>query len=129
MEAIFEVVVQFVLEFALQFVFEVLGEFGAQCTAEAFRREPRPWMAVIGYVILGLLAGLLSVLLVPVLMTAPYLRILNLLLTPVFGGAAMMLVGAWRRRREQHVVRLDSFAYGYLFALSMALVRFWLAKP
>jgi hypothetical protein len=40
----------------------------------------------------------------------------------------MCLVGAWRLRREQELVRLDRFAYGYLFALAMALVRFYLAK-
>ena len=32
---------------------------------------------------------------------------------------------AWRRRREDELVRLDKFAYGYLFALAMALVRFY----
>jgi hypothetical protein len=39
----------------------------------------------------------------------------------------MGAIGAWRRRRDKAVIRLESFAYGYCFALSMALVRFFFA--
>jgi hypothetical protein len=39
----------------------------------------------------------------------------------------MALIGIWRDRRGQEPIRLDRFAYGYLFALSLALVRFFLA--
>ncbi|GAB3403499.1 hypothetical protein NX774_20845 [Massilia agilis] len=129
MELFLEQLLQIVLEFVVEVFGEVLAEFGLRCTTEAFKREPTPWLAAIGYVILGALAGLVSVFLVPPLLAGMHLRLANLALTPVFAGAVMVLIGAWRRRREQVVVRLDSFAYGYLFALSMALVRFWLAKP
>lgn len=128
MESLLEPLLQIILEFILQVFGEVLAEFGVHCAKEAFKREPTPWMAAIGCVILGALSGLVSVFLVPPLLAGLHLRIANLALTPVFAGAVMVLVGAWRRRREQVVVRLDSFAYGYLFALTMALVRFWLAK-
>lgn len=50
-------------------------------------------------------------------------RYVNLLLTPIGAGIAMALVGAWRRRREQPLIGLDKFAYGWLFALAMACVR------
>jgi hypothetical protein len=36
----------------------------------------------------------------------------------------MALLGAWRARRGQDLIRLDRFAYGYLFALAMAAMRF-----
>jgi len=39
----------------------------------------------------------------------------------------MAILGAWRARRGQQVLRIDRFAYGYLFALSIALVRFYFA--
>jgi hypothetical protein len=52
------------------------------------------------------------------------LQLMNVVLTPVAAGLAMMAMGAWRRRRDQELIRLDKFAYGYLFALAMALVRF-----
>jgi len=51
------------------------------------------------------------------------------LLLEIFGELILQLIGevlaigAWRRRRGQRPVLLDRFAYGYLFALVMALVR------
>jgi hypothetical protein len=40
----------------------------------------------------------------------------------------MCALGAWRARRGGVVLRIDRFAYGYLFALALALIRFWFAK-
>jgi hypothetical protein len=53
----------------------------------------------------------------------PRLRVINVALTPIVAGAAMALLGTWRRRREQPLVRLDRFTYGFVFAFAMALVR------
>jgi hypothetical protein len=36
-------------------------------------------------------------------------------------------MGAWRARRGQPVLRIDKFAYGFLFALALALVRYFFA--
>jgi hypothetical protein len=47
-----------------------------------------------------------------------------LVLVPIAAGAAMSLMGAWRRRRDQTLIRLDRFAYGYVFAIAMAAIRF-----
>ena len=35
----------------------------------------------------------------------------------------MMSIGAFRRRRGEELIRLDSFSYGALFALALALIR------
>lgn len=51
----------------------------------------------------------------------------SLVLTPVFAGLLMNAVGAWRKRRGDALLRIDRFAYGYLFALSVALIRFFFA--
>jgi hypothetical protein len=40
----------------------------------------------------------------------------------------MAALGAWRIRRGQSLVPLDRFAYGCLFALAFAFVRFSFAK-
>jgi hypothetical protein len=48
-------------------------------------------------------------------------------LTPLLVGGIMVAMGAWRARRGQAVLRIDRFTYGYLFALSLALVRFFFA--
>jgi hypothetical protein len=36
----------------------------------------------------------------------------------------MEAIGTWRRQRDKEVIRLESFAYGFCFAFSMALVRY-----
>ena len=51
----------------------------------------------------------------------------NMLVTPVAAGWLMSALGAWRERRGQDRIRIDRFAYGYLFALGLGLVRFFFA--
>jgi len=52
---------------------------------------------------------------------------MNLLLTPVFAGLVMVGVGAWRAKRGDDLLRIDRFAYGYIFALAMAVIRYQFA--
>lgn len=125
MEIIFELLFQFVSEFLLQIVFEVLAELGMHSVKEPFKKPPNPWFAAIGYTILGTIAGALSLWIFPTLFLASEnAQIAGLVLTPVVAGVAMAAFGAWRHRRNQTIIRLDKFAYGYLFALAMAVVRF-----
>ncbi|MBI2088406.1 MAG: hypothetical protein HYT78_06625 [Deltaproteobacteria bacterium] len=82
-------------------------------------------MAAVGNFVLGGIAGVISLLFFPRLFIKPrWARWLNLILSPIAAGGAMSLIGAHRRKKGQSVIRLDSFAYGFLFALSMAMVRF-----
>ena len=114
-------------ELLLQVVFEWLGEAVAHRFKKAGgdRKPVSPWLAAIGYACAGAAAGAVSLLIFPhLMMGAEWMRVLNLIMTPIAAGAIMAAMGAWRRRHEKEVVRLDSFAYGYLFALAMAIVRF-----
>jgi hypothetical protein len=118
---------QIVGELLLQIIFEALAELGVRSVFEPFRRQrsPNPWLAALGYVILGAAAGGISLWLFPgLLITSRWLRVANLLLTPLAAGMLMGALGAWRRRRDQELIRLDRFSYGFLFAFAMALVRF-----
>ena len=125
MEIIFELIFQFVFEFILQIVFEVLAELGLHSVKEPFKKPPNPWLAAIGYAILGASAGALSLWIFPTLfLVSENAQIAGVVLTPIVAGVAMAAFGAWRHRRNQNIIRLDKFAYGYLFALAMALVRF-----
>ena len=125
MEIIFEFIFSFIGEFVLQVVMEVLAELGLHSMRETWRRPPNPWLAALGYALFGTIAGGLSLLILPALLVHSHaFQLMNVVLTPVAAGLAMMAMGAWRRRRDQEIVRLDKFAYGYLFALAMALVRF-----
>jgi hypothetical protein len=128
MAILFELILPFLWELLLQIVLEILAEFGVHCAKEVFERRPNPWFAAIGYVILGAIAGAISMLAAPALFISGHgAQIASLVITPILAGVAMNLVGAWRRQRGQDIVRLDRFAYGYLFALSMAVVRFFFA--
>ena len=114
-------------EFLLQIVVELLAESGLYGLREPFRR-PKPLHPIFAgtcYIALGALMGGLSLLFFP----SPFIqsqvgRVANLLFTPLAAGAVMAAIGAWRLRRGKDTIRLDRFAYGYLFALAMGLIRF-----
>jgi hypothetical protein len=111
----------------LQLLFEGLAELGLESIREAVRpsRPPQPVFAVFGYALLGALFGLLSLWPFPNSFTHhTWLRIANLIITPVVAGFAMVALGRWRMRRGQGGLYLHRFGYGLLFALTFALVRF-----
>lgn len=114
-------------ELILQLVMEAIAELIGHSLKEPFRRPGplNPWLAAVGYGLFGAAGGALSLALLPELFIAPgHLRVLNLVLTPIAAGLVMALLGAWRRRRDKDTIRLETFAYGYCFALAMASVRF-----
>jgi hypothetical protein len=123
LEFLFEVVG----EFLLQAIGEALVELGLHSVAEPFRRTPDPWLAALGYALFGSVLGGLSLLIAPTNLTPAPWRLMNLIATPLAVGGLMAAMGAWRARRTEPVLRIDRFAYGYLFALSLALVRFFFA--
>jgi hypothetical protein len=129
MEAFLEVILQIFFELFLQLIGEVACEFGLQSLSEIFERKPNPWLAGIGYILLGAAVGALSLLVArSTFIHHSTLRIANLFLTPLLAGLLMAAIGHWRRKRGQDLIRLDRFGYGFLFAFSMALVRFLYAS-
>ena len=123
-----EFLLELIVEFAIQLVAELLVELGLQSVKEPFRRRPNPWLAALGYALLGGFAGGLSLLVFSQHLVSEPIRAVNLLLTPIAAGAAMMAMGRWRTRRGDTRLRIDRFGYGYLFALAMALVRYRFAS-
>jgi hypothetical protein len=123
----FAIILELLGEFLLQMAVEALVELGLHSVAEPFRKQPNPWLAALGYALFGAVLGGASLLVFPANFAPGAWRIVNLALAPVAAGLAMCLIGRWRARRGQDVLRIDRFAYGYLFALSLALVRFTLA--
>jgi hypothetical protein len=120
-----EIILELLLELIFQVFGELLVELGLHSLAEPFRREPNIWVAVLGYLLLGGVVGALSVWLVPQHLTRDgWPRLANLVVTPVIAGFAMTLLGLWRARRGDPVLRIDRFACGYLFALTVAVVRY-----
>jgi uncharacterized membrane protein len=124
---IFEIFGELLIQAVGELIFELLGH----CIKEPFRRPKpiHPWVAAIAYAAFGAIAGAISLWLLPTLfISAHWLRIVNLFLTPFVAGILMAMLGAWRQRQEQEIIRLDRFSYGFCFAFSMAVVRFACGK-
>jgi hypothetical protein len=129
MDFLFEIILQFLGELLLQLFVELLLELGFHSMANTFERPRNPTLSAIGYVLWGAIAGGLSLLLFPNSFVHNHaLKIANLFITPIVLGVCMMLVGKYRSKKDKPLIRLDSFAYGFLFAFSMSLVRYvWAA--
>lgn len=129
MELIFEFVFQVFGELLLQILFEYLAELGFRGLADTVKRPRSPWLSTLGFILWGVLAGGISLLILPASpIREPQLRLANLFVTPLLVGIGMMLLGRLRERRGQPLVRLDRFGYAFVFAFSMALIRFFFAK-
>jgi hypothetical protein len=124
MELIFEVVIQFFGEILLQFIFEFLVEIGLRSLGDSLTGRRSPILSLIGFTILGAMAGGLSLWLSPAsLISNPAWRTLNLFVTPVAVGGLMMVIGRIRDRKGQYLANLNRFGYAFTFAFAMGLIR------
>jgi hypothetical protein len=89
------------------------------------RKERDLGFAFVGYGLLGLALGGLSLLIFPQSFArSPEARNIGLLLIPLLSGLVMAGLGWIRIRRGKKQIRLDSFSYGSICAFGMAIVRF-----
>jgi hypothetical protein len=124
---ILELLFEFFGEFALQVFFEALAQAGVHAVRHP-DHEPRQvnrWLVALGYALFGAFGGALSVWLLPhYLLRAHVARVAYLLIAPVAVGCLMAALGHWRSRRGLALAGIDRFAFGYVFALAFAVVRF-----
>lgn len=124
-----EFLVQMFGEFIVQVIGQLLVELGLHAIVEPFMKPPSPLLAAIGYILIVIALGFISLIAFSdYFVHSKVLRVANLILTPLAVGASMAALGAWRIKRGDRIFRIDNLAYGYLFALSIAMVRFWLAR-
>ena len=124
MEFIVELLFEIFGELLLQIVLELLFELGLRSLQQPFKKTPNPLLGGVGYALFGAIAGGLSLWWFPQLFITSHAgRIANVIVTPILSGLAMAALGAWRRRRDQPTILLDRFAYAFIFAMAMALVR------
>ena len=125
MEIIFELLAQLVLEIFVQGVFEL----GGRGVISLFRKRvetANPWLAICGYITMGAVAGGISVWLIPMhLLKSPALQLVNLALTPIVLGFIFEALGRWRSNHERPRYAVDRFSYGFTFALTMGLIRYF----
>ena len=132
MEFLFEIFFQILFEFILQIVAEILMELGLHSIAQVFhgRKTRNPVFAFVGYALLGVIVGGLSLFIFPrpLIRSASFhginLHGIGLLISPLLAGFVMSAIGSLRRKRGMRVIRLDSFGYGFIFAFGMSLIRF-----
>src|SRR3979409_329603 len=129
--SLLELFFEFFFEAAFEFAAEFLASFIWRGVAAVFDTTDfkNPALACIGYVFLGGVAGGLSLLLFPHPLVHPS-RVpgLSVVISPVLSGLGMSLVGSTLRKRNKKAVQIESFGYGFAFALGMALVRFFFTK-
>ena len=110
-----------------QVLFELVATLGWESVKDSARRERQatPVLAGTGHLMLGVLAGILSLLIVPRRL-APHSPLpgLSLLASPIATGIAMHWLGEFWRGRGRDRPILFSFRAGAIFAFGMALVRF-----
>jgi hypothetical protein len=124
-----EFIIQIIGEFIVQLLGEALFALGYRSLAETFQKQPNPWLAALGFILFGAILGGLSLLILPSNLTPIGIpRVANLIITPILIGLCMSAIGGWRSKRGSLVLPIDRFWYGYLFALTVALIRFRFAR-
>ena len=138
MEALFEVLLEIVGsvlgtllevfgEALLQIVLEALAEAGLHLARGQVEHSGSrsKWRLLLGYPILGAIAGALSLQVFSHSLAQGHNgRLATLLLAPLLAAATTVALGKWRSRRGQEPVNIDRMAYAYLFALGLAAVRY-----
>lgn len=122
-----EALAELILETLFEIVLWILWELGLRVLGEPFveRERRNPIIAAFGYLFIGAILGGLSLFFFPEsFISDERFHIINLVITPPLAGLVMALIGKLRERRGQTLLRLDSFVYGFIFALPMAIIRF-----
>jgi hypothetical protein len=118
-EVFFQVVVEAVVALIVRSVRNVFEETNAI----------NPILATIGYLLLGSAFGLASVRLFPHPFFQPSkFHGVSLVISPLITGMVMSQVGTMLRRKGKQAVRIESFGYGFTFALGVAIIRFILVR-
>jgi hypothetical protein len=126
-----ESLLEIFFEAAFEFAAEAIGALIWRALASVFDSSEfkNPLMAALGYVLLGGVAGGLSLLFFPhALVHRSRVPGLSVFVSPIFAGLGMSLVGSTLRQRNKKAMQIESFGYGFAFAFGMALVRFFFVK-
>ena len=129
MEFLFEILFNFVGEVLLQAFFELLINFGLRSVVDGYTARRHPVLSLFGNVLLGAIAGGLSLLVFKEhFLKATWLRIAMLIVIPPLAGLMMSAFGKWQEKQGGERASLERFWHGLAFALTMGLVRFFFAK-
>jgi hypothetical protein len=131
MEELLGAILGLIFEFLAEFLLELLMGLAADALSRLIRRffvsthRIGVLLATILFAMAGLAAGFLSVWAFPHPLVHPSrFHGLSLVLSPLAMGGVMAFLGQGIRRRGRRSVAIESFRYGFTFALAMTLIRF-----
>jgi hypothetical protein len=135
MDELFGAILAGIAELVAEILIEAVFAGLAGVLSRAFRlfkvkvRRADPVVATVMFGLVGVSSGFLSALFFPHHLVHPTrLHGISLLISPILTGLLMAQIGRTVRRCGRQPVRIESFGYGFVFALAMALVRFWLVR-
>jgi hypothetical protein len=135
MEELFGAILAGIAELIGEILLEAVFAELAGVLSRAFRlfrvkvRRTEPVVAIVTFCLVGVCFGFLSVWFFPHHLVYPTrIHGISLLISPILTGLLMAQIGRTVRRWGRQPVRIESFSYGFIFALAMALVRFWLVR-
>jgi hypothetical protein len=124
-----------IAELLLEVVFEVALESIVALIVRSVRNAVEESKAIgtilagAGYFLLGVLLGAASLAVHPHPLFHPSkFHGVSLLASPIITGLVMSQVGSVLRRHGKRPVRIESFGYGFMFALGWAIIRFIFAS-
>jgi hypothetical protein len=135
MEELFAALLYGLFELFAEVILELLSEALFSLLIRSVRSvfdgvdAENPILAAVGYLLFGLVAGVASFFLFPYHLVRPSRFYgISLLISPLITGLIMSQVGAFLRRKDKTTVRIESFLYGFTFALGIAIIRLALVK-
>jgi hypothetical protein len=128
MEELLGAILASLAELLVELLFEVLAETIVAIFVRLLRRlfgdALDPIVAFVFYSFLGAAFGAASLLVFPHPIFHPSrFHGISLVVSPVITGLMMAQAGSLIRRKGRESVRIESFRYGFAFALGMAIIR------
>ena len=121
------ILLELILQFLIEFLIIVVPDLGLACLAHTFKRPPlrNPVIAAMGYGVLGVIIGGISLLIFPASFAqSSDVRLAILILAPIAAGFLMAFLRVYREKRGKPVSRIESFIFGAIIALGISSVRY-----
>ncbi|QNI33694.1 hypothetical protein H7849_07145 [Alloacidobacterium dinghuense] len=122
-EALLEALLEIIGEAVIAWISRAVGNLFAPLL------KSNRFITTLCFALLGVAAGISSIAVFPHRLVAPSkFHGISLLLSPLITGFVMSQVGRAVRSRGQEAAAIESFGYGFVFALAMAIIRFVFVK-
>lgn len=129
MEDLLFIILQFFFELLVDGFIDVICELlteGYERKTRKYRTQNRsPAAQALIYIMLGAICGAVSLVILPhPFIISPGYKLFYLFASPAVAGGIMVAIGKLRQKKGQELVSINNFAYAYIFAFSLSLVRY-----